>query len=166
MNSLIQKVIVPVDFSPASEAAARFGCALARNLGAHVFLVQVIQAAFARGKHLADASESHQQPYLEAQTNMTFLFNRLNPGGHATTEIRRGAVHEEIASAVDAYGADLVVMATHGRTGIPHLLLGSVAERVIRTANCPVLVMRDSGQIRMHRATSAARNTAKAALTA
>jgi nucleotide-binding universal stress UspA family protein len=67
-----------------------------------------------------------------------------------TIEARSGDIDEEITNAVIAYGADLIVMATHGRSGVPHLLFGSVAERVIRTASCPVLVMRDSGKVRVH----------------
>ena len=66
------------------------------------------------------------------------------------TEVRTGSIDEAITSAVTAYGVDLIVMATHGRSGVPHLLFGSVAEQVIRTASCPVLVMRDSGKVRVH----------------
>jgi universal stress protein A len=60
----------------------------------------------------------------------------------ATTEVRDGAPGSEIVKAAVDYGADLIVMATHGRSGLPHLVLGSVAEHVIRHARCPVLAVR------------------------
>ena len=157
MDSLIQTIIVPVDFGPASERAARFGCALARNLGAHVYLIHVVEAAVAKATHLADVRGPHQRRYLEATNAMGDLANRLDRRAQVTTEIRTGTVQEGITSAVVAYGGDLVVMATHGRTGVPHLLFGSVAEQVIRTATCPVLVMRESGQVRIRRGATAAR---------
>ena len=78
------------------------------------------------------------------------LAARSARGRSLTTEIRTGRIAEEIANAAVAYGADLVVMSTHGRTGLPHLLMGSVAEEVIRIAPCPVLVMKDSGKVRVH----------------
>ena len=61
-----------------------------------------------------------------------------------TTEIRGGPASDGITNAAAAAGADLIVMSTHGRSGLPHLLLGSVAERVVRSANCPVLVVRET----------------------
>jgi nucleotide-binding universal stress UspA family protein len=67
-----------------------------------------------------------------------------------TTEVRSGAIAESIGKAVLDYGADLVVMSTHGRTGLSHLLMGSVAEKVIKTARCPVLAIRDCGQVHTH----------------
>jgi Universal stress protein family len=60
----------------------------------------------------------------------------------ATTEVRGGAAGSEIVKAAVDYGADLIVMTTHGRSGLPHLVLGSVAEHVIRHARCPVLAIR------------------------
>ena len=166
MDSLIQRIIVPVDFSPASERAARFACALARNLGSHLYLIHVVEAAGAKATHLADVCGPHQRRYLAAKNAMGDLVSRLERGAQITSEIRTGAVDEGLTSAVVAYGGDLVVMATHGRSGLPHLLFGSVAEHVIRTASCPVLVMRESGQVQMHRAAPESRRVAQVAQTA
>jgi nucleotide-binding universal stress UspA family protein len=72
-------------------------------------------------------------------------------GGRISQEVRPGFPSEVITAAATDLGADLVVMSTHGRTGLSHLLLGSVAERVIRSTVCPVLVVRDRGEVAVER---------------
>ena len=146
----IRKIVIPVDFSASSEHAARFGCALAQKLGAHVYLIHVVDDRNGTSHRLADVSGSPRRPYLEAKSAIQLVAERLGSDVQLTTEIRTGPVDEAIRSAVVAYGGDLVVMATHGRSGIPHLVFGSIAEEVIRTAPCPVLVMRDSGRVAVH----------------
>jgi nucleotide-binding universal stress UspA family protein len=148
MDALIRKIVIPVDFSPASQRAARFGCGLAHNLGAHVYLIHVIETDAVNGRHATCVDHV----YGEAHADIASLAQRLHCGNHLTTEIRVGGVAANIAGAARAYGADMIVMATHGRSGLPHLLFGSVAEEVIRKVTCPVLVMRDSGQVRVHHA--------------
>ena len=142
MDVSIRKIIVPVDFSAPSEAAARFASSLARNLGANLYLIHVLEPRGQNSEYLTR--------YREARTAMRGLGARVGRGRPITTEVRTGRIDTEITNAIVAYGGDLVVMATHGRTGLPHLLMGSVAEQIIRTAACPVLVMRDSGKMRIH----------------
>ena len=143
MNVSIRRIVVPVDFSLSSERAARFAYSLGRSLQAHIYLVHVVDAG---------PSQTHLERYREARAAIEGVAKRIAKGGPITTEVRSGHVTDEITQAVIAYGADLVVMATHGRTGLPHLLMGSVAEEVIRTAVCPTLVMKDSGKVRVHQA--------------
>lgn len=146
MNSDIKKIIVPVDFSAPSEAAARFACDLARKLAAHVYLIHVAPTpAFVT--HRADAAAEPPRSEM-AWARLARLRQQLG-ATQITTEVRTGAVDEAITGAVVAYGADLIVMGTHGRSGLPHLVFGSVAEQLIRAAPCPVLAMRDSGGIRV-----------------
>ncbi len=76
---------------------------------------------------------------------------------HVTIEVRTGEISESIAEASAHYGADLVIMGTHGRTAVAHLLAGGIVERVIRAAHCPVLVLRSSGKVRFQRADPATR---------
>lgn len=150
MSSPIHKIIVPVDFSDASERAARYACALARSLGSSLYLIHVLDRV--GPLEAAESATTSERRYQCARTELSALSSRVGgPGTRITTEVRHGAVAEDINNAVIAYGADLIVMATRGRTGLPHLLLGSVAEQVIRTASCPVLVVRQSGQVRVHR---------------
>jgi nucleotide-binding universal stress UspA family protein len=147
MNPDIKRIIVPVDFSPPSLAAARFACGLATKLGAHVYLIHVVPTPPLVTRRVDAATAS---PHRElAGAELAKLRQQLGTR-QITTEVRTGDVDDAITDAVIAYGVDLIVMATHGRSGVPHLLFGSVAEQVIRTAPCPVLVMRDSGKIRVH----------------
>jgi nucleotide-binding universal stress UspA family protein len=151
MEQLFERIVIPVDFSPASESAARFGCSLAKKLGADAYLIHVVEPS---DNWLADVTGQRHQYRLWALDALGELANRVRLGGTVSTEVRRGRVPDEIRHAVTAYGADLVVMATHDTRS--HLMFGSVAEEIMRTVRCPVLVMRDSGQVQIHRPESAA----------
>ena len=151
MDPVIQKIIIPVDFSPSSERAARFGCALAKKLGAHAYLLHVVAAPATQARHLSELSVARSGSYLRAHDAMRAFANRVDGGAVTSTEVRRGDVLDGIRSTVIAYGGDLVVMAAHGGADRPHVLRGRMAEEVMRTVTCPVLVMRDSGQVQVHR---------------
>jgi len=153
MKPFIRSILVPTDFSSMSDVAIDYATTLAASLGATVHLI-----------HVLDPLVSSQMPW-EAQTETAARHERLYQTGRArlavlsatiderrvqaTSEVRSGTPATEIAHAAADYGADLIVMATHGRTGLPHLLLGSVAEHVIRHTTCPVLVVRDDGTQRL-----------------
>ena len=158
MSTLIQKIVVPIDFSSASEHAARYACSLARNLGASVYLIHVLESPVRGTAASFDAGGERERVCQDARDRLDRLARHL--GGAAlriTVEVRHGRVAEDINDCVNAYGADLVVMSTRGLKGLPHLLLGSVAEQLVRTACCPVLVVRDSGRVRVHRWTPSLR---------
>ena len=151
MSTLIQKIVVPIDFSSASEHAARYACSLARNLGASIYLIHVLEQPL-RGTGSYDSGGERERLYQDARERLCRLAGRLgSPALRITIEVRHGRVAEDINDCVIAYGADLVVMSTRGLKGLPHLLLGSFSEHVVRTACCPVLVVRDSGRVRVHR---------------
>ena len=147
MESNIRSILVPTDFSAASQRAVDYARVLAAALDASVHLVHVLdrllspQVAWAAPA--AEAAALHDRLYQDsrsklAETAPTFEATRVP----VTTEVRGGAPGSEIVKAAVDYGADLIVMATHGRSGLPHLVLGSVAEHVIRHARCPVLAVR------------------------
>ncbi|HEV3142986.1 MAG TPA: universal stress protein [Gemmataceae bacterium] len=138
--STIQTILYPTDFSSCSSQAFQLACSLARDYGAriivlHVQLPPVIvygegviptdPLAYARQLHaqLADVKISDPRVQLE---------HRLIDGDAAT----------EILRLADEKKCDLIVMGTHGRTGLGRLLMGSVAEEVVRKAKCPVLTLR------------------------
>lgn len=133
----IRRIAVPTDFSEASARAISYAAALARRMGASLYLIHVLK---------------DQNQYHDARTRLATLANTLTGGvRRVAIEVRDGQPVDSIAQAAMHYGADLIVLATHGRTGLPHLFLGSVAEELIRTACCPVLVVRDSGTVQVHR---------------
>ena len=135
-------ILVPTDFSPTSDAALRYAGQLALALGARLYLLHVPGST---GEHM-EADYPIEQ--FRAPVNRLDSFfaasevERLRP----TYAIRVGTPAEEIAVYADASGIDLVVMGTHGRTGIAHTVMGSVAEQVARHAPCPVLLVRSAKQ--------------------
>jgi nucleotide-binding universal stress UspA family protein len=135
---VLKHVLVATDFEPASEAALTYGRALARNFGASLHLLHVAENQFLR--------PSPTDPAIIKAAYLRSLNERLT-----ADDRRRGArvaleVSDEAAATIVQYarteGVDLIVMGTHGRSAIAQVLVGSVAERVVRTAPCPVLTVR------------------------
>jgi nucleotide-binding universal stress UspA family protein len=134
-------LVVTTDFSANSVVAVRPAIAIAERFGARVVLIHVLEAPSTDPAHPAKdplrglAEMAHEQ--LEE-------FGQREIGGRVpwTPEVATGPAPQAITDAARRHGADLIVVATHGRTGVLHLLLGSVAERVVRTATCPVLTVR------------------------
>ncbi len=141
----IQHILVPIDFSPCSEAAFDFAVDLARRLGARLTLLHVIHVM-----PLGVAGGEATLPYAylaeieqDAQQALTGYQERAREAGvSAETRVVHGIPPQSIVEIAQDAHADLIVMGTHGRTGLQHILLGSVAERVLRQAPCPVLTVR------------------------
>ena len=155
MQPMIDKIIVPIDFSDASEHAARYAAKLSRRLNASVHLIHVLEEMPVSPGPLefyaGESPEAREERYQCARRRLNALAESVATyATRVTIEVRSGAIAESIGRAVVDYGADLVVMSTHGRTGMSHLLMGSVAEKVIQNARCPVLAIRDCGQVHTH----------------
>jgi universal stress protein A len=142
----IRNILYATDFSPASRAAFRRALAFASPGRATLWIGHVIAAA-----PLADVRSAVPRVYLEmdeflrrdAEKRLGALAKTARRAGARTqTLILRGVPHEAIAQAARRCRADLVVLGTHGRTGVSRLVVGSVAARVIATAPCPVLTVR------------------------
>ena len=134
------KILFPTDFSESSAAAIPHATALARERGADLIIVHVTEppGALAAAGGFAGAVDPHPE-YDEQE------LKKVAPvDSHVAYEHRlvRGQPAEEIVQLAADEDVDLIVMATHGRTGLGHLLMGSVAEAVVRTAPCPVLTFR------------------------
>jgi nucleotide-binding universal stress UspA family protein len=135
----IHTILHPTDFSVPSDYAFRTACALARDYGARLVALHVVTiptVVYGEGMVLPDVSNYHEEARakldrLEAPANVRL--ERRAVEGEPVTEILRGA---------EAARADMIVMGTHGRTGLSRLLMGSVAEKVVRQAACPVLTVR------------------------
>lgn len=150
MTPTIRKILLPVDFSVPSERAAGYAAVLARSLGASIHLVHALEKpVIPAGPWHFDTryeAERRERLYHEARTQLGAIAAKLRDGERrVSAEVRIGHAADEITEAAVDYGCDLIVMATHGRSGLPHLVMGSVAEAVIRRANCPVLTVRQSG---------------------
>lgn len=146
-KALIRKILMPVDFSTAGEPALAYAKSLAESNAAKVCFVHVMDPIFGPGKFYAGGEFSYVQlSSSEVRERVSRKIEDLQTGlfeGIPTDfEIRCGNTFDEIVEAAVEQEADLIVMATHGYTGLKHVLLGSTAERVVRHAQCPVLVVR------------------------
>lgn len=160
MTPTIRKILLPTDFSPCSERAIEYAAALAKRLGTSVHLIHTLNGPAAmRGLWDPAVHDAHrrERTYQAAKGRLAELAERLLPFATAVSaEVRSGVAADEIVRAATDYGCDLIVMATHGRSGLPHLVRGSVAEAVIRRATCPVLTVRESGAAHVARGRRAA----------
>lgn len=135
----IRKLLVPHDFSDAADGALRYAIELAGKLGSEVVVVHAWQlSAYASpSSELAKGMERDLARDLE-QT----VAKHAAAGVKIERQLRLGIPYVEIVEAAKELGADIIVMGTTGKTGLEHFLLGSVAERIVRTAACPVLTIR------------------------
>ena len=143
----VTKILVPTDFSESADAALTYAKALAAKLGASLHLVHVFQdpcaaIPFTPETYAAPPPELRERALADAWDQ---LHDRLDPQEHerfaGTRAVVEGLAAIEIVRYARDRGIDLIVMGTHGRRGIAHLFLGSVAEHVVRTAGCPVLTV-------------------------
>ena len=138
-----KKVLIAVDSGPVAVGAAETGVELARALGAEVAFICVVDASLAyAGDTGTPAGELIAAARLDAQRLLTAVRQRLSPQSSALEFIQVGGSSEEIIKAAEAWGADLIVIGSHGRTGVQRVFFGSVAEAVMRHAPCPVVVVR------------------------
>ena len=157
MTPTIKRILVPTDFSATSDAALEFAKTIADTFGASLHLVHVFEDPFVTGAFAAE-TYAPMPPATRAallDDAATRLAHRLPAAEQehfrGTTEIVTGVSAPAIVEYAHEHNIDLIVMGTHGRTGMAHLLIGSVAERVVRTALCPVLTVHTERQKALHR---------------
>jgi nucleotide-binding universal stress UspA family protein len=136
----IRTVLHPTDFSDRSEFAFRLACSLARDYGARLIVLHVAVppvAVYGEGM-MAPAPEGNLD---ELRQQLELLLPR-DPRVGVEHRLVEGDAAAEILQAAKDTGSDVIVMGTHGRTGLGRLLLGSVAEQVVRRAACPVVTVK------------------------
>jgi nucleotide-binding universal stress UspA family protein len=141
----IHHVLVPTDFSTSAEQALDYAIRLARTFNARLTLLHVIQPVPMGGVDMGVAlPEAYLQEVEEAaQGSLEEALARVTAAGLTAEQVvLYGVPFQEIVETAKARQVDLIVMGTQGRTGFMHVLLGSVAERVVRLAPCSVLVVR------------------------
>ena len=144
----LHRILVPVDFSAGSEAALDMATSLARDNGAGLILVhvEVIPLSAAGGEYLYAVPEPPTEELL-AKLNAVVV-----PDSHIPVERRllAGDPADAIIRLAQTEAADLIVMGTHGRRGLARLLMGSVAEAIVRAAPCPVLTVKQPAHAAVH----------------
>jgi nucleotide-binding universal stress UspA family protein len=142
-----QKVLITLDGSPLSERAIEPGLAVAQSLNAAVTLLRVVPRVSIDGKldeHERGLSRRMQEDLIEEARD--YLRARSEAAARSgvaiKSEVRIGSPADIILEHIETYGTDLIVMATHGRTGLKRWVYGSVTAKVLRSVNCSMLVIR------------------------
>lgn len=146
-GSVFDRIVVATDFSACAEEAWLLAQRVAAALGSELILVHILAEAVLLGPASADRL---RDAYHAAGTWATGMLERWAEQGRGKglvvrVALRTGRLHEEIVGLASEERAGLVVMGTHGRGGMSRVLLGSVADRVMRLASCPVLTVRGPG---------------------
>ena len=147
-DPLFQQMLVPIDGSESSVEAAQLAFRVAHALCARVTLLYVVDTVVMRevmrfaNHQPADVHEEFRKSGREYLRHLEELAHQANLA--VRREIREGEPHEEIVALADELGADLIVMGHVGRRGPRRILIGSVTERVIEQAHCPVLVVKNT----------------------
>jgi nucleotide-binding universal stress UspA family protein len=142
----INQILAPTDFSESSKQAVQCAYELAQTFGAKLQLLHVVELlVYPVEMFLVSEDGTTLMDDLERQARLD-LAELVPKSQDGTVEVLCRAVvgtpHLKIAKVAAAEKVDLIVMSTHGRTGLSHLVMGSVAERVVRMAPCPVLSIR------------------------
>src|SRR5436190_236535 len=142
----LKKILVPVDFSPPSKNAFKYAVRFAEEFGGELTVLYVLEPQSVTGfVAIPEATAFVESDIVAAGKNLRSLIASVR---HAAIErprwkVRGGLPSHEIVEAAKEMDVDLIVLATHGYTGWKHFCIGSTAERVVRAAPCPVLVVRE-----------------------
>jgi nucleotide-binding universal stress UspA family protein len=143
---MIMNILVPIDFSDYSKNALKYAAQFAKNFNAKIYLVYVVEpmiypADFSMGQVAIPSAEIDL--HTRAEVELKKLANELESNLYVETIIKTGKPFVEINETAKEKDIDLIIIATHGHTGVEHLLFGSTAEKVVRKAPCPVLTLRE-----------------------
>jgi len=143
----LQRILVPVDFSDTAKKALQYAVPFAKAFDAEVVLLNVMQSYSLPPEigYVPPELVVSQRDFIASAREELDKWCAREIGGRARTQVlvREGVPWQEVVTVARETNTDLIVLATHGRTGLKHVLLGSVAERVARHAPCPVLVVRE-----------------------
>lgn len=137
----LQKILVPTDFSGCSRKALQYAIPFAKQFGAELHLLYVMEPCVAAAPELGPVDV---MPGETGRTALEKLARSVGKSVQASASLRVGTAHVEIARAAKEMGADLIIIATHGRKGVERMFLGSTAETAVRHAPCPVLIVREA----------------------
>ncbi len=145
----IRHILVPIDFSEHSKNALRYAVSMAEQYGASLHLIYVIEpmiypADLGFGQVVMPGVEEELR--MKSEKELQALLERETGSIHGEAVVRLGRPHQEILMEAEEKNIDLIVLATHGHSGVEQILFGSTAMRVVRLAKCPVLIMRPKAE--------------------
>ena len=140
----LKRILVTTDFSICSKAALRYAAALAQGFGAEILLIHVVPTVMPTGLSHLGLTAEEKRLIRGAKDLLPFVREaELDSTLYVEVQVLNGTPADEICKAAKENACDVIVIATHGNTGLKHFWLGSVAEKVVRYAPCPVLVVRE-----------------------
>jgi nucleotide-binding universal stress UspA family protein len=151
---VFRRILLPSDFSGCSAEAARAARRLAEIFGARLVVLHVLDEPAAldpmfRGEVPLELLRGRMEQYAR-ESMEAFVADGFRGTENVETRIASGVPYREILREARETGADLIVIGTHGRTGVEHVIFGSTAEKVVRMAPCPVLTIRQGGKEFVH----------------
>ncbi len=143
----IKRILFPTDFSELGKAAEKWACQLADQFGAQLHVLHVLHDLFLIMPPAAVSVMVPPKLLEDVVTSAEEEIQKIPPpvwasGKPIVRAMRVGSIYDTIVQYAHEHAIDLIVIGTHGRTGLPHVLLGSVAERVVQHAGCSVLTVR------------------------
>lgn len=156
MHLAFKRILVATDFGDASQLALEYACVLAQRFGAGLRVVHVVETPPPVGTELdvPGAAEDLDRALQDAQHRISEAMRGVS-GDDVVAQVLVGFAPGRIVEYAQDHDIDLIVLGTHGRRGLAHLVVGSVAERVIRSAPCPVFTVRLRDDARRHHAMQA-----------
>jgi universal stress protein A len=146
----LEHILVPIDFSEGSESALCCALEIAEKFGSHLTLLHVLTPLPAPASDAGlPMTESTGALKHSAKKELNNLAQLIGARVKAQTKVVAGVAWNEIVEFAKKDDAGLIIMSTHGRTGLKHVFMGSVAERVVRHAGCPVLVVRENEPLKL-----------------
>lgn len=147
MEMKIEKILVPIDFSDYSKSALRYAVNFAKFFNAEIILVYVVEPViyppdFSMGQIAIPTVTTEFDERAKEELNK-LAKNQIPSQVKVSTVIKTGKPFIEIIDTAAEVNADLIIIATHGHSGVEQILFGSTAEKVVRKAPCPVLTLRE-----------------------
>ncbi len=140
----IKEILVPVDFSVCSKKALAYAVAFARQFQATITVLHAVEFEISGADMDIDVPQVRSTLRLSGERQLARLVREtIGRQVVADTLVRTGQPYAEIVEAARARNVDLIIMATHGNSGIARFFIGSTTERVVRHAPCPVLIVRE-----------------------
>lgn len=141
----LKKILVPIDFSDPATGALHQAKMMAESFDAEIVLLYVIEpVAYPAELGVVVNLEDDMEERALNELNK-LKTEHLSNIRSVVTKVNHGGADREIVGTAEELNADMIILGTHGYSGLTHLLLGSTAERVVRTAKCPVLTVRSNG---------------------
>jgi universal stress protein A len=142
----IKTILCPIDFSEISANALEYAVFLASHHHAELLILHVVEQLHEFEHYqilVLTPQELSEEMEKQAHEKLTKLTEQIKKTIKVEAVVRQGKPFVEIIKEAKEKDMDLIVMASHGRTGVSHMLMGSVAEKVVRKAHCPVLIVRN-----------------------